>query len=40
MFNLDCYEWYLYLQIFDWLNGQLILFDVIKYWVLDVDLVS
>ena len=39
-FNPDRYEWYLYLQIPDRLNGQLTLPDVIKYRALDADLVS
>lgn len=34
------YEWFLYLQVPDRLNGQLLLPDIIKYRALDADLVS
>ena len=39
-FNPSRYEWYLYLQIPDRLNGQLTLPNVIKYRALDADLVG
>ncbi|WP_436286951.1 Tn3 family transposase, partial [Thalassolituus maritimus] len=39
-FNPSRYEWYLYLQIPDRLNGQLTLPNVIKYRALDSDLVN
>lgn len=38
--NINRFEWFLYLQIPDRLNGQLLLTDVIKYRSLDADLVA
>ncbi|WP_261845161.1 Tn3 family transposase [Aliamphritea ceti] len=40
LFNPDRYEWYLYQQIPDRLNGQLTLPEVVKYRSLDADLIS
>lgn len=40
LFNMQRYEWYLYLQIPSRLNGQLMLPEIIKYRPLEADLVN